>query len=160
MKKRILGLAMAASVTMLTSCGDPEQNSNDSVFQNSLIKEEATSIPAGNQVVGINSSSVPGLVPSGDVGETEVTVTFSGGAAAAQTAGCTLLDSDWSTFTGLSSTGPSLSGASYGATYDHNLAGLYCSGVAAGTYTADVKISFTAGGKSYTANTTLTSTVS
>jgi len=38
MKKRILGLAMAASVTMLTSCGDPEQNSNDSVFQNSLIK--------------------------------------------------------------------------------------------------------------------------
>jgi len=126
-----------------------------------VIKEEATAIPAGNQVVGINSSSVPGLVPSGDVGETEVTVTFSGGAAAAQTAGCTLLDSEWSSVTGLSSTGPSLSGVGYGATYDHNLAGLYCSsGVAAGTYTADVKISFTAGGKSYTANTTLTSTVS
>jgi len=160
MKKKILATSIIVGSALLTSCINPSDD-NSSVLQNALIK--GSNGQNGADLVTINQSSIPGFENSSGTNPnpTQVTVTFSGGAAAARTAGCKLGAADDSEIlTGLTATTSSLNiGGSLG---DSLLGILYCNntGVPNGTYTADVTISFTAGSKSYTANTTLTAILS
>ena len=159
MKKRILGLVVLASTALLTSCIDPEQNSNDNVLQNAL---KFTTSNTFSEYVGITEADIPSFENSAGTNPTGVTVTYSGGAEAARTAGCDLKDAnDGNITTGLTSTSQSLAlSVTAGRPYDSMLGGLYCQAATTGTHTADVRISFTAGGNSYSATTTLTATKS
>jgi len=153
MKKRILGLAILASGTLLVGCTDPEQNSNDVVLQN--VSQKATF--GGASYVGINQTDISGFTNNSEPAPTtEVTLTFSGDAATSRTDGCLLIPaSGLPIATGLTSTSAS---NSVDEVFDSTLGGLLCANATAvgGPYTADVRISFTAGGKSYSATTTLT----
>ena len=109
----------------------------------------------------MNQISVPGFENSSGATPTQVTVTYSDVAVAA---GCVLYTPD----AGLGAvvgTNPATDSLDTSATRftgigDSFLGGLDCDDAGlSGTYTADIKIQFTAGGKSYTANTTLTAVV-
>ncbi len=92
MKKKILGLALLASATMLTSCMYPEQNSNDAVLQNALkLLSIADIVSTGLEGVGvgINASDIPGFNNVTVVPPTQVTVAISNGSA-----GCTFTGSN------------------------------------------------------------------
>lgn len=149
MKKKILGLALLASTMMLTSCMDPEQNSNDAVLQNALSQVSITEIlgVATGDGVGINQLSIPGFENATGDSPTQVTVTASNVPLV-----CGIINSGLQGFVGSStSTSAALSSQ---AGVDSFLIGMVCGEVGV---SANVTISFTAGGKDYTATTTLTS---
>ena len=157
MKKKILGMAFLASTAMLTSCMDPEQNSNEAVLQNALTTDNGGAIYL--EYLGINQSSVPEFENGSGANPTQVTVTFSGGATAAIAVGCELyaLNSSSPISPNLSATGVAEDLTGQGVKFDTLFGILACGTVTGGqTFSADIQISFTAGGKNYTANTTLT----
>jgi len=158
MKKKILGLSVLVGSAMLAGCIDPSKD-NSSVLQNALKFSTSNTI---SEYVGIIETDIPSFENSAGNNPTDVTVTFSGGAEAARTAGCLLQDAaDQNITTGVTSTSQSLSvSVDPGRPYDSMLGGLYCNNASVGTYTADIQISFTAGGKNYSAKTTLTATKS
>lgn len=158
MKKGIIASAVLATSVLLTSCIDPSDD-NSAVLQNALKYHYPFGLGVGAQVVGINQADISGFENAGGTTPTQVTVTYSGGAAAARTAGCSIPDAFGNPIStpGLAATSKSYA---YSTNFDSLLGALDCETVSPGSYSADVKISFTAGGKNYTAKTTLNATVS
>ena len=113
-------------------------------------------------LVGINQADILGFQNDDTVNPnpTQVTVTYSGGAEAARTAGCTINDASNTIISAPTLTKESSSSKALSGSPDSILGQLNCtsSAVPSATYTADIKIQFTAGGKSYTTTTTLTAT--
>ncbi|KEI34664.1 hypothetical protein FRA_50c15380 [Francisella sp. W12-1067] len=159
MKKKILGLAVLAGTAMLVGCTDPS-NSNDALLQSSLthVYSRVGSDNVADRV-GIYQSAIPGFENANGSNPTQVKTIFSGGAEAARIAGCQLLAPDNnSIITSLTATSESADpNAGFG--FDSLLGGLDCNvGTTPGDYLATITISFTAGGVSYTATTTLNAT--
>lgn len=158
MKKRILGLSILVGSAVLAGCSDPSKD-NSSVLQNALLQGDGGA-GGGYDFVGINQADIPGFENASGTTPTQVTITFSGGASAAVAAGCILMSpGDLSVLPDgvFSVTTISSSTATYGLTGigDSILGGLYCGNT--GPQTADLRISFTVGGKNYSATTTLAS---
>ncbi|MGQ4005803.1 hypothetical protein QIW49_04880 [Francisellaceae bacterium CB300] len=150
MKKKILGLALLAGAAMLTSCVDPEQNSNDAVLQNNLVPFPNFGPTFGFATgagVGINESSIPGFENTAGTTATEVTVSIS-----ALPADCSAIGPNLNGFTGSTTSASAAFPPVFGV--DSFIVGIGCD---APGQTATANISFTAGGKDYAATYTLTS---
>ncbi|AIT09699.1 hypothetical protein LO80_06800 [Candidatus Francisella endociliophora] len=156
MKKKILGLSVLVGSALLVGCTDPSKD-NSSVLQNQLIIIDNNPIMAAilgaeginydtSAGVGINQSSIPGFENNGGAVPTPVTVTVSN-----ISAGCGVIGPNVSSFT--IETTANANGVFSSLGVDSFFVGLGCG---AGGGTANATISFTAGGKSYTATTTLT----
>ena len=156
MKNKILGLALLASATMLTSCMDPEQNSNDALLQNALVLTTANtgSLGVGNEVT-FDETVIPGFT----IGSTTVSIAYSVGTnfAALQAAGtCNLLGADQSMLTGTTYNGLSSTSTENGLSF---LGGLSCNANGSGdVISVDESITFTVNGNTYSATTNLSVT--
>lgn len=148
MKKKILGLSILVGSAMLTGCIDPSSD-NSSMLQNALksIRVNAGAAYPYGELKGINQADIPGFENADGDNPTQVTVSVS-----SVPDGCLLFDSGISTFTGSSTSEASAQFAASGI--DSTMVAMVCS---AEGKTAKATISFTAGGKSYTATTILTS---
>ncbi|QIV94242.1 hypothetical protein [Allofrancisella frigidaquae] len=141
-------MVVLSSVVILAGCTNPSDN-NDALLQNSLLKSAAGQV---YQFVSISNTAIPGFENSSSGSPyTQVTVTYSGGAEAARAAKCSLLAADLSTIT----SGLTATTVSFDTGGDSALGGLDCGAANQGNYSADITISFIAGGVSYTATTTL-----
>ena len=154
MKKKILGLAILAGATMLTGCIDPSDD-NSAVLQNSLLTEEYSG--GTGMAAGFNESIIPGFENSSGENPTPVTLIYSN-ATLALNAGCIIRAPNNNAITSLTATSESLDLTNYSMAFNSLTGDMTCRAALASTgpYTANVRISFTAGGKSYSATTTLT----
>lgn len=152
MKNKILGLALLASATMLTSCMDPEQNSNDAVLQNALVLTTANtgSLGVGNEVT-FDETVIPGFTISGTT--VSIVYTVDANFTALQAANiCNLLGADQGVLTGTTYNGLSSTSLENGLSF---LGGLSCTQDGGGPVSVDESITFTVNGNTYSATTTL-----
>ncbi|AIT10031.1 hypothetical protein LO80_08640 [Candidatus Francisella endociliophora] len=139
-KTAILLTAALAAGTLLSGCS----NDDDNLLQSKL-KKVTIEVPAlaGRVWLGINQEDIPGFENQDGSSPTEVTTQFTDVSNA-----CQPIDASGTIHTiGQNGTWQTTSEVVTNASFNSGLASLQCA--VAGT--ANVKISFTAGGKSYSA---------